>query len=157
MTIQPLNIDQLQTTFTEQNLGQVLSPEPNIVVTGAIAPSVIDALKQAGINVVINVQPASELTFDEQSAIEQAGMSYVNIPVSGADDLTEATINQFDQAMTQYASQNMLLHCKSGNRVGAIVALQAGLLQGYSAVDAVQRGKDFGLLALEPVVAQRLG
>ena len=47
------------------------------------------------------------------------------------------------------------MHCASGNRVGALMALRASQ-NGASAEEAMAAGKAAGLTRLEPVVAKRL-
>jgi hypothetical protein len=49
-----------------------------------------------------------------------------------------------------------MLHCGSGNRIGALFALMAFHLEGESADRALQVGREAGLTRLEPVVRERL-
>ena len=50
----------------------------------------------------------------------------------------------------------VLLHCGSGNRVGALLALAAFHVDGRPADAALQYGLDSGLTRLEPVVRDHL-
>ena len=50
----------------------------------------------------------------------------------------------------------VIIHCASGNRVGALLALRANLIQGKSASEALAFGKAAGLTTLEDAVKQRL-
>jgi hypothetical protein len=47
------------------------------------------------------------------------------------------------------------MHCGSGNRVGAVLALRQSL-NGASDEESIQYGKDAGLTRLEDVVRERL-
>ena len=51
----------------------------------------------------------------------------------------------------------MLLHCGSGNRVGALLALKAFWLDGGSAEEALEVGLAGGVTRLEPTVRELLG
>jgi len=55
-----------------------------------------------------------------------------------------------------YNPSPVLVHCMSGNRVGALFALRAFWLQGMSAVEALAVGRRYGLTKLEPLVVQIL-
>jgi hypothetical protein len=50
-----------------------------------------------------------------------------------------------------------MVHCASGNRVGALLALRANRLEGASPEDALELGLDAGLTRLEPAVREALG
>lgn len=151
-----MDVTALQQRFAEYNLGTVLNPEDNIVVTGALNPAVIGDLKTAGVEVVINLQPEDELTFDERSALDAADIAYINVPIRDANDLKQVKIMDFDKALRQYHGKNTLIHCKSGNRVGAAVALRAGWLRGRKMDTSLERGKAAGLAGLEQEVHNRL-
>jgi hypothetical protein len=49
-----------------------------------------------------------------------------------------------------------LVHCASSNRVGAMIALRAALVDGASADAALAEGRRWGLKSLEPQVRERL-
>ncbi len=146
-----MNVDLLK-----QHFETVLTPENNIVVTGALQAENVDILQQAGVEWVINLQPDEELTFDEKQTIEQVGINYTQIPIKGAEDLKQTVIMQFDQAIRHAQGKQTLIHCKSGNRVGAVVALRAGWLRGRKIDTAIERGKAYGLTGLEQEVHNRL-
>ena len=59
-----------------------------------------------------------------------------------------------DQILSDYDGP-VLVHCGSGNRVGALLALRQSLL-GADDEDALAYGKSAGLTGLEPVVRARL-
>lgn len=153
-------VDEQSTESLQHALAEVLEeakfPDANTVVTGALSPDKIDKIAAAGIEHIINLQPESELSFDEKSVVEAAGMHYTHLPISGADDLKQLNLLQFDQALRAHHGKKTLLHCGSGNRVGACVALRAGWLRGRKMDTAMQRGKDHGLDNLEEEVRMRL-
>lgn len=151
-----MDVALLQQQFLEHNLGNVLAPEDNLIVTGALSPDIISSLKQAGVKTVINLQPETELTFDEKTALAEADINYVNIPIRGAEDLKQTVVMQFDRALREHYGEATLIHCKSGNRVGAAIALRAGWLRGRKMDTALERGKAAGLTGLQQEVEQRL-
>jgi uncharacterized protein (TIGR01244 family) len=107
-------------------------------------------LPSAGVRTVINLRPASETPdLDEKGIVEKAGMKYVSLPVAGAAGLTRDNVLAFDQAMAAADGGKVLMHCASGNRVGAMMALRARWIQGKSADEALAIGKSSGLKGLE--------
>lgn len=115
------------------------------------------ALPGAGVQVVIDLRPDAETPdLDEKAVVEQAGMKYQSLPISGAQDLTRENVMRLDRLLKQNAGQQTLLHCASGNRVGAMVALRARWLQGRSVEEAMAEGKAAGMTSLSAAVEQRL-
>ena len=72
----------------------------------------------------------------------------------GKDDITPANARAL-QDLLKAQQGDVLLHCASGNRVGALLALGAAL-DGTSREDALTLGRAAGLKSLEPVVVERL-
>lgn len=131
-------------------------PDANTVVCGALDEEKVAALSKAGIDVVINLQPDEELSFDEAAAVERAGMGYEHLPISGAADLKQLKILAFDKILRQHHGKKIAVHCGSGNRVGAAIALRAGWLRGRKMDTAMERGRSHGLTKLEDEVFKRL-
>lgn len=140
----------------EQILDNAKFPDANTVVTGKLSPEKIAKIAEAGIEHIVNLQPDSELSFDEKSAVEAAGIHYTHLPISGADDLKQVNLLEFDKALRAHHGKKTLLHCGSGNRVGACMALRAGWLRGRKMDTAMERGKQHGLTGLEEEVRMRL-
>lgn len=131
-------------------------PDANTVVCGALDEEKVAALAKAGIDVVINLQPDEELSFNEAAAVERAGMGYEHLPISGVADLKQLKILAFDNILRQHHGKKIALHCGSGNRVGAAIALRAGWLRGRKMDTAMERGRIHGLTKLEDEVFKRL-
>ncbi|WP_129649385.1 beta-lactamase hydrolase domain-containing protein [Peristeroidobacter agariperforans] len=133
-----------------------VSPSPGIIAAGRLKPEDIAQLNDAGIEHVIDLTPDDETPdFDEANAVRSAGINYSNLPVRGAADLTRENAIAFDRMMRN-AKRPVLVHCASGNRVGAIAALRAAWLEGQSEEDAIAIGKTWGLKGLEPEVRERI-
>ncbi len=108
------------------------------------------ALPAAGVRTVINLRPASETPdLDERAVVEKAGMAYRSLPIAGAAGLTKQNVEAFDQLMAGAGEGKVLMHCASGNRVGALMALRARWLQGKSAEESLAIGRSSGLKGLE--------
>ena len=132
------------------------TPEPGIVSAGRLVPGDAARLHAAGIRHVIDLKPDAETPgFDEAGAMHAAGLGYDNLPLRGPDDLTRANVLAFD-AMVRNAPRPLLVHCASGNRVGAMAALRAAWVQGASHQDAIAIGRAWGQASLEDAVRARL-
>lgn len=134
------------------------TPGTGLCTGGRPNPAHLAHAAELGVKVVVNLCPAAESPgFDEAAVVAGLGMSYVNIPVAGAADLTPANVALLAAALAGYGDKRRtLLHCASGNRVGAMLALKAKQVDGKSAAEALEIGRAAGLTGLEPVVAQLL-
>lgn len=131
-------------------------PDENTIVCGALDEGKVAALAAAGVEVVINLQPDDELSFDEKAAVEGAGIDYEQLPISGANDLKQLKMLAFDNILRQHHGKKIAMHCGSGNRVGAAIALRAGWLRGRKMDTAMERGRSHGLTKLAEEVHNRL-
>lgn len=130
-----------------------LSPE---LVTGS-QPSRADLekLKAAGVTTVINLRGSGEdAGFDEAAAAKTLGLHYVAIPIAGGAEVTAENAAKLDAAMRK-ADGKALIHCASGNRAGALLALRAAAA-GQSVEEAIAFGKSAGMTSLEQTVRTQL-
>ncbi|MEG3791158.1 sulfur transferase domain-containing protein [Lysobacter sp. CCNWLW3] len=133
-----------------------VSPTPGVYAAGRIAAADIERLRAAGIRQVIDLTPDDETPdFDEAAAVRRSGLAYSNLALRGAADLTRDNAIAFD-ALMRSAQRPTLVHCASGNRVGAMAALRAAWIEGRSADEAVAIGKAWGLKGLESEVRLRI-
>ena len=110
-----------------------------------------------GVTTVINLRPADEMAGrDEAAEVTAAGLSYRQIPVAGAAGITRENADALWTAIAQ-APGKVLVHCASGNRVGALLALGAAEQGGMDSEQALQFGKAAGLSGAEPRVREALG
>lgn len=110
----------------------------------------IEALGDLGVKTVINLRTPEEmasLDFDEKAAVESAGMRYVHAPMGG--ELPSGTTwEAIQQALKSAEGEGpVLMHCRSGNRVGAAWALYAGQEQGMPTDKAIEEGRAAGMKA----------
>ena len=143
------SLDQLAASLSLKN-SQAYSQK---YITGG-QPSVSDLKKlaTAGVEVVINLRGKGEfLIFNEQQIVEQLGMKYISIPVSNAQDISTESITKFHQSLA-FVEGKALVHCATGNRVGAFFALESHQFNNKSLEQAIQIGKQAGLTRLEKYV-----
>jgi uncharacterized protein (TIGR01244 family) len=120
-------------------------------------PASFPALADKGVSHIINLRPLSETPdYNEAAVATRSGMAYYNIPISSAADLNRDNVEILDQQLKQIGSNGVLIHCASGNRVGAMMALRAAWLQGANKEEALEVGKAWGLTKLAPVVEELL-
>jgi uncharacterized protein (TIGR01244 family) len=135
------------------------TPGNGLCTGGRPRPEHLHDAAKKGVRTVINLCPPSEaLDYDEAALVAELGMHYVNIPVAGPADLTVRNADLLAAAMAEAgADHQVLLHCASGNRAGALLALKAYCVDQLPPAQALELGRRAGLTALEPAVRQILG
>lgn len=134
-------------------------PFPRILTAGQPTPAQLDAAHQAGVRTVISLRAEDEPGQEwEAETLEGEGVRFVRIPIRGAEDLTEDRARQLDAALAAALAEeaDVLVHCGSSNRVGALMALRAFYVEGKSVEEALAVGRAAGLTRLEPVVRAHL-
>jgi uncharacterized protein (TIGR01244 family) len=140
-----------------KELPQVRFPESRRVVSGTIDEMHIQALKDAGIKHVVSLRRAEENPqFDEAKAVAAHGLKFHALPIKGPQSLTLDNAQTLDHILNEVGHEPALLHCSSGNRVGALIALREGWIKGKSVEDAIETGKRWGLGGLESAVREAL-
>jgi uncharacterized protein (TIGR01244 family) len=113
-------------------------------------------LSSRGYKTVIDLRTASEMGVeDDHRVAKEQGMKVVHIPVAGADGLTREAVDELHGALSDNP-QKVVLHCASGNRVGAILALRAAWIEGKDPEAALALGKRAGMTRLEDAVKELL-
>lgn len=136
-----------------RDLSNARFPTANKVVSGTLDASQIALLPEVGIRHVVNLRPPEENpTFDEARAVEDQGLEYHTLPIKGAQSLTLENARALDRILEEIGDEPALLHCSSGNRVGALIAIRAAWVQGKSPEEALTIGKRWGLKQLEEPV-----
>lgn len=127
-------------------------------VTGAGQPdeAELGRLSAAGYTTIIDMRmPHEDRGLDnERASVEAQGMSYIPLPIDSSTDITFEKANELDRILAEIDGP-VLIHCGSGNRVGALMSLRASI-NGADDETAVEAGLQTGLTRLEPVVRERL-
>jgi uncharacterized protein (TIGR01244 family) len=106
-------------------------------------------LGSTGVRTVIDLRPDAETPdLDEKAVVEKAGVVYRSLPIAGKASLTRENVVAFDKLLAEAKQGEVLVHCASGNRVGAMMALRARWLQGKSPDEALAIGKAAGMTGL---------
>jgi uncharacterized protein (TIGR01244 family) len=112
---------------------------------GQPAEEELDALAAAGVRTVLDTRAPDEYRgFDEGRAVREAGMDYVVLPVTPYT-LTPATFDRFRELLKAEERRPVLVHCASGNRVGALLVPYLILDEGRSPDEALELAVASGL------------
>jgi protein tyrosine phosphatase (PTP) superfamily phosphohydrolase (DUF442 family) len=135
------------------------APLPGVITGGQPDAAQLAALAEAGYRTVVDLRSPGEpySREDEETALESLGLAYVSIPVAGPEGLTEQNARALSAVLADEEAYPVAIHCASGNRVGALLALEAAWVDGAAAADALALGRAAGLTGLEPAVRKLLG
>ncbi len=112
--------------------------------SGRFTPEEVAVLEERGIRRVIRTQPASEVSWDEQGLLEQAGLEFVSVPFRQPETLTDEVFDRIRELLGA-DSGPVLLHCASANRVGGAWLPYRVLDQGVPLERALAEAKTIGL------------
>ena len=115
----------------------------------------LEAAAAAGVRTVISLRTEGEAGSEgERETTERVGLRFVSIPIAGPGDLTEANARALDEALD--GSGPAILHCASGNRVGALLGLRAYLVEGATGDEAMSLAAEAGMTRLGPALRAKL-
>lgn len=127
-----------------------------VTTAGQPSETALEAIAAAGYKAVIDLRGPDENRglANEKRTVERLGMSYVSLPVEGAAGVSYANARALDKLLTEVGGP-VLVHCTTGNRVGALLALRARAI-GADAETALEVGLASGLAGLKSLVEQKL-
>jgi uncharacterized protein (TIGR01244 family) len=133
-----------------------VKPVDGITSAGQPDEKALKVFADSGYRVVIDMRgPDEDRGMDDfEGAVEATGMQYLALPIVREDQVSFETAAKLD-ALLQNIDGPVLIHCASGNRVGALLALRQSL-NGASDEESLQFGKDAGMTRLEPRVREVL-
>ena len=132
-----------------------LAPVNGIRAAGQPDAEVLERFADAGYVAVIDMRaPDEDRGMDEKAVIETLGLDYVLLPIDDAEDVSFDNARRLDELLSAYTGP-VLVHCASGNRVGALLALRESPA-GAAGAAALEDGRQCGLTRLEPLVRERL-
>lgn len=138
-------------------LDNEVSPEQNRIASGAIDAADLGRLRAAGVRHVISLRTEEEAQgFAEAQIASGLGIKYHSIPIKGGESLTVENARKLDEALQEAGEELTLVHCASGNRVGALIAVREAWIKGQPVDAAVAEGKRWGLAGLESTVRSAL-
>ncbi|MAG63269.1 MAG: protein tyrosine phosphatase family protein [Planctomycetota bacterium] len=119
--------------------------EGRVVGGGQVDVEQFPAMADDGYTLVVNLRSEAEpFPEDEGGLAEAAGMHYLHIPLGGGD-LVGTHATQLAAILDTHGDGNVLIHCASGNRVGALWGMHVALRDGLSSDQGVQAARDAGM------------
>jgi uncharacterized protein (TIGR01244 family) len=133
-------------------------PFDSILTGGQPTFEQLKKASETGFKAVINLRTAGERPDPEQEStwVKGFGMKYFHIPVAGAEGLTVQNAKLFAEALSKTENYPLIVHCKGGDRVGAMFALKAFHINGKSEEEALLIGESAGLKSLTKAVKKLL-
>jgi len=144
-----------QVASSTSGLDAFRQPRENLWTGGRPSDADLDAFAAMSGSLVISLLPADELG-GEAERVGARNLGFLSIPITGATDLTEDNARRLGEALHAHEGQPVLLHCGSGNRAGALLAMEAFYVEGQTVEAAISLGLSAGLTSLESAVRERL-
>jgi uncharacterized protein (TIGR01244 family) len=123
------------------------TPAPDLLTGGQITEEHVAQAKDKGVKTVVNLRAEKEKAEYEAAAkkVEELGMKYVHIPIDGktGEGLNEENAKKLAEAIE--GDDPAIVHCKSGQRVGALFALKAFYVDKKTPEEAMKVGEEHGL------------
>lgn len=117
----------------------------------------MSSFAEYGVRNLINLRPPSEtVDFNPAAWATEENIAYFTIPIAGGADLTPEHVALFHKIVERVEGEPTLMHCGSGNRVGAMMALRGVWEQGMEPEQAIALGKRYGLTSLEAHMREQL-
>jgi uncharacterized protein (TIGR01244 family) len=128
------------------------TPADGLLTGGQVTQEQMTRLAEMGYTTFINLRPAGEdgTGWEEEFAAGQ-GVTFTRIPVASSSDLNRENVELLSTALAE-GTGKAVVYCKSGNRVGALLALKAFWIDGVGAEEAMAFGREAGVTRLEPAV-----
>ncbi len=120
-------------------------PQPGVLFGGQPTQAQLEAMAADGLGLVLDLRAKGENRgFDESAALQSLDIAYLNLPVD-AERLTQPeTFERFIDAMKKLDGPT-LVHCASGNRVGALYYAYLVAGKGVDREEARALAKENGL------------
>ena len=131
-------------------------PLPGLLTGGQPSEDQLTQAKSLGYKSIVNLRGIGEPgTETEPQLAISLGLEYVHIPVSGPHDISVEKAKALSDALEEVEAPT-IVHCASGNRVGALLAMRAFHVLGESAESALKFGRQSGMTRLEAFVRSKL-
>ena len=116
----------------------------DIYVSGVTTAAGLEALRARGVQTVLDLRLPEQVEPDFAATVDNLGMSYLALPMQSAA-MTDDQAQAFLDAMRKYGGQPLLIHCKSGNRSGAMYGVYVGARRKLDVEAAMTRARQAGL------------
>ena len=106
----------------------------------------LEAARDAGVTTVINLRGPDEMDWDEAAAVRALGLQYYNVPITGGGpSFDAAAIDEIGKAVAARRGGKVLMHCRSGNRAAAWLAVHLANDHDLPVDEAISIARDAGL------------
>ncbi len=137
----------------EVSIYKAKQPFPGVLTGGQPTQSELEQAKKLGYKTIINLRMPNEMTeWNEASKVQSLDMKYVSIPVSSRDSINSINSDKMISILQNKSNYPVMIHCGSGNRVGALFSVDAFFQKSLSQEDALAIGRQAGMTKLEPLV-----
>lgn len=127
--------------------------ENGLATANTITVAALPKLLEAGFKTIIDLRsPTESGVAEEAAAAEHIGLRYVNIPVTLVT-LSPESVRKVAEALDRSANRPVLVHCATGNRVGAVMELYREAIHGVAHEAARNEARAIGLQAPEMIEA----
>ncbi len=133
------------TTEFVPGLFRSYSAVPGLVTAGQPQESLFVRLQESGYRTIVDLRPPGELRgLDEPRAARAARLRYVNVPITGAT-LGDRDFARVRKLLRDPKRRPLVIHCATGNRVGATLIPFLILDQGRTPEEAMAIAERGGL------------
>lgn len=115
----------------------------NFYFSGVPSKEGLQALKDAGITKIIDLNEPGEAGTPEAQWAKELGLDYVNVPVGGCHALSADKIEEVDKFLDH--DEKTLLHCMSGNRVSSWFASHLFYTHDLTEDQAIEYAQETGM------------
>jgi protein tyrosine phosphatase (PTP) superfamily phosphohydrolase (DUF442 family) len=135
---------------------------PHLLTSGQPSPAHFRALREAGVEVVLDIRdPMEPRGFDQPALMRELGFDYVVVAVNDGT-LSDDTLDRILEVLRKNRERPTLFHCNSGNRVGGamipFLMLDEGMTEDEATMAAMRMGlRGAGLLEWGREYAERKG
>jgi tyrosine-protein phosphatase SIW14 len=134
------------TRLHAQGIPNFAEVTPNLFRGGQPSPAGIEALKNAGVNLIVDLRGRANK--DEEESAKKFGMQYISIPLH-CPFPKDKPFAKFLRVLRENPAKKVFLHCRLGDdRTGMAVASYRMAEEGWSPDEALQEMNTFGFSPL---------
>lgn len=124
----------------------------NLYLAGQFTPEDLGEIKLEKVARIISLRTDGEIKWNEQAAVQEAGLNYVNVPFRSPESLTDDVFDKVRELLKDESTKT-LFHCGSANRVGGVWLPYRVLDEGVAVETAMAEAKEIGLNA--PMIEEK--
>lgn len=119
-------------------------PLEGVLTGGQLTEENVQRLAEAGYGTIVDLRlPHEPRGFDERAAVEAVGMEYLELPVGGM--IRDETFDRLRALLQESERHPLVVHCASGNRVGAALIPYLVLDRRMELAEALEIARQVGL------------